>query len=411
MDSAARRRKLAQLLDLPQVYRDCTRKELAKTLGRDPTKLVPGRGIPKLDLVVELANVIEWPVGDVVDFLWDHQAPAPGDGDEDFESLDAAARRAHRAGHDRLTIQLARKAYAAAVTPRERVRACHREAIGWERLGRYLEVVQATTRALHEEGVSTVLRRLLQSNLANAYYSLWSLVESRSLARDLIGGYRQHPPRTGPDRKTQALAHAVAGHTLRRMMAVEPKQARTFAASAGKDLEIARTHCERLAGELGDARLGGIANTCRGGIIEVDVELGRRRVTDALAELVRGLDGVRDTSGDVARHHLESYGWWCIFGCNIALRHLSHERDLQQHMAVFTNKADEIANLLDNWSMRERVFSMHYTCWERAAGATCFEMPCVIDRDDIRTITGTMGRFPTFRERGWRILQTARVVD
>ncbi len=37
MDSAARRRKLAQLLDLAQVYRDCTRKELAKTLGRDPT--------------------------------------------------------------------------------------------------------------------------------------------------------------------------------------------------------------------------------------------------------------------------------------------------------------------------------------------------------------------------------------
>ncbi len=118
-----------------------------------------------------------------------------------------------------------------------------------------------------------------------------------------------------------------------------------------------------------------------------------------------------DTSEAVVGDRLESYGWWCIFGCNIALRHLSNERDLQQHMAVLTNKADEIANQLDNWAMRERVFTMHYTRWERATGSTGFEIPCVIDTDDVRIITGTMGRFPTFRDTGWRILQSAQVVD
>jgi hypothetical protein len=34
----------------------------------------------------------------------------------------------------------------------------------------------------------------------------------------------------------------------------------------------------------------------------------------------------------------------------------------------------------------------------------------VIDSDDIRVIAGTMGRFPTFRKTGWRILHTAQIV-
>ena len=60
MDQAKQRRiKLARLLGLAQSYRGWTRKELARSLGRDPTKLIPGSGIPKLDLVVSLAGVLD----------------------------------------------------------------------------------------------------------------------------------------------------------------------------------------------------------------------------------------------------------------------------------------------------------------------------------------------------------------
>ena len=41
------------------------RTELAAALGRDPTKLVPGSGNPKLDLVVHLAEALDWSIGDV----------------------------------------------------------------------------------------------------------------------------------------------------------------------------------------------------------------------------------------------------------------------------------------------------------------------------------------------------------
>ncbi|MHC4416733.1 MAG: hypothetical protein ACYS0G_15800, partial [Planctomycetota bacterium] len=137
MDAIAlRRKRLEQLLELAEAYRGWTRKQLAGVLGRDPTKLVPGRGIPKLDLVVALAGALDWPVGEVVAYLWNHQPdPAESEDRERFESIDEAARCAHRSGQYRLMAELAQKAYAQATTPEQRARACNREAGAWDGLG------------------------------------------------------------------------------------------------------------------------------------------------------------------------------------------------------------------------------------------------------------------------------------
>jgi hypothetical protein len=388
MDEATRRRRrLERLLRLALAYRDCSRKELARVLGRDPTKLVPGTGIPKLDLVVELAGVLDWPVGDVVSYLWDNH-------DSQFDPDASGA-----AGPD-----------APAPSAQQRARAYRREALGWRRRGRYLDVVESATRGLQEAGATTALRRRLQAILGEAYYALWSLVESRSICRDLLDSYEEHPPQTAEDRRTQAFACYVSGQTARRQISIELHRSKNLAASAHQDLERALELYRRLAVDDDDELLEGRANTCLGAMIETDAILGRNCPSDAVARLSHGLDRIRDPSG-LSEPRPESYGWWCIYGCNIALRHLVDEQAMQQQMAVFTNKADEIATRLDNWSMRERVFTMQYTRWERAAGSTCFEIPCVIDRDDVRVITGTMGRFPTFRKTGWRILHTAQVVN
>ncbi|MHC4786511.1 MAG: hypothetical protein ACYTE6_11165 [Planctomycetota bacterium] len=388
IDAATRRRRrLERLLRLALAYKDCSRKELARVLGRDPTKLVPGTGIPKLDLVVELAGVLDWPVGDVVSYLWNSHAAQV---DSDAAGLAASE--------------------APAPSAQQRARACRREALGWRRLGRYLDVVSSATRGLQEAGAAPALRRRLQAILGEAYYALWSLVEARCICRDLLDSYEAQPPQTADDRRTQAFACYVSGQTARRLISVEPHRSKRLAAGARQDLEQALELYRRLALDDDDELLEGRANCCLGALIETDVILGRQRPPEAVARLSGGLDRIRDPSA-LSGPRLESYGWWCIFGCNIALRHLADERTVQQYMAVFTNKADEIANQLDNWSMRERVFTMQYTRWERAAGSTCFEIPCVIDSDDVRVITGTMGRFPTFRKTGWRILHTAQIVD
>ncbi len=408
--TTVRKKRLEQLLELAQAYKGCSRRELAKAVGRDPTKIVPGTGIPKLDLVMELAGVLDWPIGEVATFLWARE-PAGGRRGADYETLNRAAGEAHRAGRYEPMLDLARQAWAIAETPVQRALACNREAGAWDGLGRYTEVLQATKRGLQETGVAPEFRRMLQSNLANAYYCLWALVESGSISQGLLDWFKSHPPRSLADRKTHAFAYYVSGHTFRRLMAVEPDRVRSLAADARSRLRRAFELYRQIASETGDGSLVGIANTCHGGLLEADVALGRRPAADALAELFDGLEQVHDVDDGLVGDRLESYGWWCIFGCNIALRHLESERQLQQHMAVLTNKADEIADRLDNWSMRERVFTMQHTRWERAISTSGFEIPCVIDTDDVRVIAGTMGRFPAFRDTGWRILRSARIVD
>ena len=56
----SRRHRLGQLLDLAQNYRGWTRKQLSAELGRDPTKLIPGSGVPKLDVIIALAKTLDW---------------------------------------------------------------------------------------------------------------------------------------------------------------------------------------------------------------------------------------------------------------------------------------------------------------------------------------------------------------
>jgi len=413
MDQAEQRRlRLAQLLDLAQTYQGCTRKALARTLGRDPTKLIPGSGVPKLDLVVDLSRVLDWSVDDVVEFLWVEDEPKADafEADADYEALDKAAGEAYRSGRFRLMIDLAKRAREVATTGAQRARAGNREAGGWDGLGRFQNILPALQGALQEHPVDADVRRMLQSNLANTYYCLWSLVEARALAAELIHHYKDHPPDGIRDRRTQAYAYYVSGNTYRRLITQEPGLAKDHATAALTDLEVAGTLYRNLARELEDHSYDGIANTCDGGIIEAEVVLERRSAKDAIATLTAGLDHVQEAVDNEHAAHVESYGWWSIFGCNIALRSLSDEHELQQRMAVFTNKADEIAEHLDNWAIRERVFTMDHSRWERARGCTGFDIPRVVDDDDVRIITGTMARFPTFRDTGWRILESAKVI-
>jgi len=404
-----RRQRLCRIIDLAQTYRGWTRRELARALRRDPTKLVPSSGVPKLDLVVDLATVLDWSVEDVVSFFWN--GPDGGANDAlpagDFEALDDMMREAHREGRYTLMVDLARQAFDVAEDPEQRARACNREAGGWDGLGRYQNSLKAVQQGLRQSPVPGPYRRMLQSNLANAYYSLWSLVEARAVANDLVSWYEECPPDSLRDRKTLAFARYVAGHACRRLMSLEDDRREYFAKVALRDLEASMDAYEAIAGETGDDSFRGIADTCRGGLLEPQVALGRLDPRDAIDAVTARLETAdADLRGDRA----ESIGWWCIFGCNIALRHLTDERELQSHMAVFTNKADEIAERLDSWTIRERVFTMEHTRWERAIGCTGFDIPCVVDHDDVRIITGTMARFPTFRETGWKILNTARVV-
>jgi hypothetical protein len=402
-----------RLLELASVYRGLSRRELAQELGRDASRLLPANGNPKLDYLIRLADVLDWPVGDVADAILHH-----GDGEEvgtgpngsaaTYEELNEAARAAHAAGAYRrmreLAVQMARRA----TTPDERALAALREAGGWDGIGRYTAQLDCLRRGLQEEVSSPDVRLLLQANLANAYYTVWCLLEARAMARELIESFADEPPETRSARASYAFGHYVFGHAARRLAGRDPQKRERHAEVARAALERSMTLYTELADEFDHEPWRGIANTCRGGIIEAETDLGKISAAEALEQIGAGLDLVGDPGDGMVGDRLESFGWWCIFGCNITLRHLVG-KDLQRHMAILTNKGYEIAERLDNWSMLERLFSLEFVQRQQLNELAGVPVQWMIDNEEVRVIIGTMGRFPSFRSTGWKILETATV--
>lgn len=395
-------------MDLARVYRGWSRQELASNLGRDLSKVVPDSGNPKLDLVVALAEALDWSVGDVAQCVWDEPMQLPPCG-LDFAALDAQAMEAHRAGDWRRLIAGGAMLLRAASTPAERARALNRISGGHDGLGRHGKSLDCIREALSLAPLTPGLELMLRVNLCGAHYALWHVAEARAAARELVEQFEARAPEGRLERVAQAFALMYRGQCARRAIAAMPDAAKRNATEARADLERAGTLFSKLAREFGDDSYGGVANTCRGALMEVDCALGTLDPVDAVATITEALGGVEDPQLAPPGDWLESYGWWCIFGCNIAVRYL---QDPQFHraMAIFTNKAVEIADRLDNWSLRERAFSLEQARRDRLQKSTGFDAEWVLDEDEVRTITGTMGRFPSFRETGWKILTEARIV-
>lgn len=413
MDPAGiRKQRLEALLNLAKVSRGWSRAQLARALGRDPTKLLPESANPKMDYLVALSDVLEWPVGEVVDAIWrGTEASLPGESPQDatFESLNDELMGAVRRADYRTVVDLGQKMYRVARTSDERAHACVREAAGWDGLGRYQKVLDSVQRGLRQGPMSVRLRLVLQASLANAQYTLWDLTPALGTAEVLSRWYEANPPEKQHDWKRVAYVHYVRGNTRRRLLTLEPENLLLHAEAAKADLARSNEMYTRLAADLADPSLLGVANTCQGGLQELAVELGEKPAAQAISEMRAELDASVDLGPETAGDWIESWGWWCIFASNIALRHLSGP-ELQQNLRWFLDKALEIADRLDNWSMRERVFTIQFALHDRLTAETGLDLPLTIDEEQRSLISATMSRFPNFRPTAWKILETARVV-
>ena len=405
-----RKQNLEQLLELAGTYKGLSRKRLAESLGRDPTKLFRDTANPKLDYLIRLAELLDWPVGDVAEVIWTEPGTGPRPEPLTFPQANEAARAAHRAGDYSAMLHAAQQMAAVASTPEERATAALRESGAWDGMGRFTKEVDAVRRGLLESPIPTDLRLLLQVNLANTYYTLGYLPEARALAADLIQDLSDTMPTSRSARAAQAFAFYVHGHACRCLMTQQPDRGPRFATAARKSLQTSIDLYLPMADEFSNPAWRGIANTCLGGIIETEVELGAKSPSASVGEVLAGLGAVVDSSDGLVGDLLESYGWWCIFGCDIALRHFSGG-DLQRNVAVFTNKGYEIADRLNNWAMRERLFTMEFARRQRLNELAGLDVEWTIDSEEIRVIVGTMGRFPLFKSTGWKILQSATIIS
>lgn len=418
MSAEERKQRLENLLHLARVMRGWSRAKLARSLDRDPTKILPASGNPKTDYLVKLADVLEWPVGDVVDAIWRGGLTGTGrcggalpvESDATFKELASDVTDAVGGADYHRVVELSQQMYAMAKSGDERAHACIREAAGWDGLGRYPKVLECAKRGLHQGALSLRLRLALQATMAHAEYTLWDLTPALGTSEVLANWYEENPPERPVDRKRVGFVHYIRGNTRRRLMSVEPENRVAHAEKARGDLRRAIEIYRSIDDPRAEGSIEGFVRTCEGGLIEVGVETGEHRPKSAVQRIIDSLAEASDLDALGDSDLIESHGWWCIFGSNIALRHL-HGRELQCAMSVFTDKALAVAHRLDNWAMRERVYTMQYTLHRTMSDDSGFDIQYTIDEQDRSLITATMGRFPSFRPVGWQILETARVVS
>ncbi len=405
----ARKRRLEQLLELAGVYRGWTRKQLAAALDRDATKVVPESGNPKLDLVVALSELLDWPVGDVVNALWGDQQSGANSEVASFDALEDRIVALHREGKYQDVLKHAPALLARAKDAQQRAIARIREYAGWDGLGRYAKGIEVLRAGLAESPISRGARLVLESNLALAYYSMNYAVEARALAKDLLEYLSEEPPNSESERSSHAYAYFVSGQSSRLLMGSDVVAQKRHAERSIADLTKAEAIYNALFAEFNDQLYAGQARTSRLGALEARVLLGQVQAADAVKSIMDDLDAVVDLDQVGAADLLDSYCWSCIFGSNIALRHLP-DRDMNRTVAILTNKGYELAERLNNWSLREKLFTLEFLQRQRVTELIGTPLEWTIDGEEVRTIVGAMGRFPSFRQTGWQILRTARVI-
>ncbi len=410
MGDDRRSQKLQQLFEEACAARGWSRTQLANALGRDPSRLGPASGNPKIDLVVALASVLQRPLADVVRDLAAEQADGlplilPGGVDPELEQrmdgldgdgLYELAMEQRRRGANIDVIVVSRRYRSVADDPESLSTSIAIECVGWMTLGRYTEALEVAKRGLLVESAPKWLRENHQVNAANCLYLLWRLTEALNICSDLLDRLPVPSSSHAADLNHRIGGLYVRGNVLRRLMSRERSREREFALRALSDL----TACVALSAEHPFGPQGGVRSAiCRYAILQVSVVLGELSPSDAIHSLLEGLE-----ADGTSEHNctLEALAWSCIIGCQVAQRHLTGP-DRARTLAIFLNKIIEIADHLSHAAFLAIATELEIALAEEEGG-NVFES-LLLDAEDERLIAIGMGGLPSFRSRGLRLLR------
>ena len=386
------------MIDLARIYRCCDLKTLARDLGRDPTRLIPDTGNPKLDLMAGLARNLDWTIPEVIRALTGRivteEVVAEDPAGVGLPALDALWMQACHAGKHREMLDIAALMCRRASSTREHQLACMRMYGAYEATGWYVPALECLHEGLSRSGGDPEIRNLLLANLGNAHYALGNLVEASAIATEVIETVH---PGNRLTRATTAFARYVRGHALRRSASRNEEDWTRCARKALRDLGDARRTYRQLAAERANPQHEAIAATCEGGEVELGAGLGRINPDAAVRML---------WDGSVDREHgdaLESSGWRTVFAANVASRHLEGKR-LLETLGRSSIRLERIAGDLGHWGFRARAASIELARRDHARSQAIQLEPWVLDAARLRNLIRTMGRMPEFRATGWRIL-------
>ncbi|MFO0875324.1 MAG: hypothetical protein U0575_15330 [Phycisphaerales bacterium] len=410
--------RLKALIELARSYRRWSDKDLAAAFDRSVHNLIPGSGVPKLDLVMRLSEALDWPIDMVVEDLCDvpsrsgaHTGTSQG---KSAAQLNRDAWEAIRRDDYRLGVEIARQVAAGMGTAQEQAYALVLEASACESLGWYTAAERALGEAMRRGGYGGPHSAWTRVALANIEYVLGKLTEAIGVATAVLADWPDLD-RSSPLRQPIGYASYVRGNCYRVLAGNDEVGRERHAALAIDDLTRAAQTLDDWMAWNGVERDAATAHTARAGVLEMQALLGTKPAHEALAEFLALVD--RLNQGPSGSQWQESLGWTCVFAANVAVRHVTDDAALDRYMAIFTNKADEVAESLGNWTLRERVWILEHMRRTRASVQPDIQnrdwnrdrdRDWNLDEDDIRNLAGTMGRFPEFRSTGWQVLRAVR---
>lgn len=415
--AARRRARLRTMLELARVVNGWSRQSLARRLGRDPTKLVPASGNPKVDLVIAMSDALGWGSGEIVDELWadsvevpETDRPEPRSGTFEHLHRQALAALEDRRWDDARAAVVSMRRQVGGAPSRLVAVADDLEAAAWSGAGCHATALAVCRRGLSQGSVEFSVRLRLLLRLARSNYELWHLLEARAIATELISELSGRNVESRMIHRLLAGAHAIRGHASRRLIGADAANLGRHVRDSIADLSFAEREYRSLHEDSGSPADLGASHLHRGGALEVRAT-GERRFAEAVDAIVDGLDQAVDLDSIGSREMIEPHGWWCVFGCNLALRGLD-DVPRSRCLAILTNKAFEIADRIDNWSIRERAFTFEHFRRQRIGDDSA---PAggrwILDEEDLGHVLGTMGRFPSFRTVGWQILESCGLLE
>ncbi len=355
---ALARERLEELQALARTYRSWSVKELAAALGRQPGRLVPDSGMPKIDLVVALAKALDWPVEAVVDHLVKPPSSARGlasgmhkDSASDFSALynGSLAKRATRECIE--AVRLAVRAQAVADTPTRRAAALSAEASAHECGGSYTEAVRCLREATLIEGSALDWRLLCDAKLANMLFMQGQVTHAIGIASSVIE-YGQSVPDSQTIRTARFIALWARAHALRSSIPTANFEAwSSMAALVRNDLNAAAEITSELCAEgLDQAQNVDIGACIDVVLLEVIAVCEPERVGEVLAALIHAVNG----DGNVNPTIGERKAWAAVALANTTKRFVTDELQRRGALELASAALRAHAVATSNWYFAHR---------------------------------------------------------
>jgi tetratricopeptide (TPR) repeat protein len=241
---ALARERLEELQALARTYRNWSVKELAIALGRQPGRLIPDSGMPKIDVVVGLAKALDWPIEAVVDHLMKPNARQTvrqgGDKPSDYASLfnESLQKRLERDYFG--AIRCAVRAGAVADNPTRRAAAWTIESDAHEASGSYQEALRCLQVASQIGEIALDWRLLIDTKIANVLFMQGGGTQVIGIASSVLD-YAANAEQTHVLDLARSLAYWARGHALRASIPTKGFEAwKSIAANARADFEASR---------------------------------------------------------------------------------------------------------------------------------------------------------------------------